>query len=124
MATRPMKLIATYTIQDGWTNDSNGNSSIAWETIMKPAIEGDTENINGQANIYIGIAENNTDTSSYKFDCMLYEGVTSTGDLAPSSYFVTIRANRLNVSRGAVLSRSLRASAGTVVKIYRVFTSD
>ncbi len=119
MSSRKMTLIATYTIENGWSNDTEGNASVAWESIMKPALEADATYSSGKANIFIGIVENNTNTTNYSFDYMVYYGVLSS--LVPSPYFSTTRNDRTNISAGASTNRSLRVSAGTIVKIYRVF---
>lgn len=114
-----MELISQYTITESWESDTYGNAYNAWNTIMLPVLN--NENLSSKYNLYVGVfTNNNASNASYKADYMYYTG---NNNLSVSD-FVTYRNGRTNRQVGAASNRSFYASVGTVVKIYRLYSTN
>ena len=99
--------VGTYTLAEEWGSGSTGQT--ACETLL-------ANYYNANAMNYVMVFKNNTSTSSYAVDEIVIGKAASSSDLSSIPCFI-YRNGFAGFATG--LSAGIRASAGTVVDIYR-----
>lgn len=107
-----MRLVRTYTVQESWENDTLGNVDTIYTTVLKDLVEADAK-----YNVFIAVFENNNSQKTvYKVDF-----IEVVGSSLGRTNICSVRDDRRNSSTSASASRSLYASAGTIIKVYMAF---
>ena len=113
MAGGLLKKVGTHTLQSDY---SSGNGTGLIPIIM------DDNMISADAIVYVLVFNGNTFISSYKVDCIVFGSTASTAADLASTLSNTpgycFRNNYAQLSNG--VAATLRASAGTVVDVYRM----
>ena len=103
----PMVLFKTVTLAEDHKTDAVGNP-IYWHDYL---------GIDDEANyIYVCVFTNNTATASYRASCIAY--FAKTGGVSPMH--INYRNSYTAVATNYVSNRSLYATAGTVINVYRI----
>lgn len=103
----PISLWKTVTLTENHTSDSVGNP-IYWHDYL---------GIDDEANyIYVCVFTNNTASANYRASCIAY--FAKSGAISPMH--INFRNSYTNVATNYASNRSLYASAGTVINVYRI----
>lgn len=117
MAESSIKLlkVGTYTVEESWENDTEGNATAICMTVVAPYIDGKP------SMYFLSFVGNNAINQNYRCDFISFLTNASANNMADSVNYAGGVA-RYNRSQYRTISKNTSAwvSAGTVIEIYKI----